>query len=229
MTSDPFCTLPISHRKVLVGLVLAMVALLTIHVVLQIYHYEFRRLPWLLRQFFDVDEEDSLPTWYATSLHLLTSALLFLVALRKRAERDRWTGYWYGLSLVFLALSMDEVAGLHETINSVTPFSWVIPGAIAAAVFGLAYTRFLLHLPPRTRWLFFLSGCVFLGGALGVERATDWYKDAHQLNTLAYNLWNAVEEGLEMSGVVLFIHAVLGYMGAIQNTRVSIIVAPPRA
>jgi hypothetical protein len=217
---------------VLIGLVLATLTLLSIHVALQVYHYEFRRLPWLMRQFFDVDEEDSLPTWFATSLHLLTAALLYLIARRKRAERDSWTGYWYGLSFVFVALSMDEIAGLHETINSVTSFSWVIPGAIAATIFGLVYIRFLWRLPPRTRWLFILSGCVFLGGALGVERATDWYKDADQLNTLAYNLWNAVEEGMEMSGVVLFIHAVLGYMGAIRNTpetsQVDIIVAPPR-
>ncbi|MCH8039862.1 MAG: hypothetical protein IH977_05880, partial [Nitrospinae bacterium] len=83
-------------------------------------------------------------------------------------------------------------------------YSWAIPGGITAAIFGLAYLRFLRHLPARTRWLFVVSGCVFLGGAVGVEMSTDWYDDEDLLDTLAYNLWNTVEEGLEMGGVVLF-------------------------
>jgi hypothetical protein len=45
--------------------------------------------------------------------------------------------------LAFAALSMDEVAGLHEIFNSLVDFSWAIPGGIAAAVFGMAYIRFL--------------------------------------------------------------------------------------
>ena len=101
-------------------------------------------------------------------------------------------------------LSMDEIAGLHETVNSLIDFSWTIPGGILAALFDLAYLRFLLHLPSRTRWLFLLSGIIFVTGAVVVERSTDWYDDEDLLNTLPYNLWNALEEGLEMGGVVLF-------------------------
>ena len=57
-----------------------------------------------------------------------------------------------------------------------------------------------------------VAGCVFVGGAIGVEKWTDRYDERNLLNTLAYNLWNAVEEGMEMRGVVLFIHALLEYM-----------------
>ena len=117
---------------------------------------------------------------------------------------------------------MDEIAGFHEALNDIVDSSWAIPGGIAAAIFGLAYLRFLWHLPAQTRWLFVLSGCVFLGGAVGVEMSTDWYKDQELLNTLAYNLWNAVEEGMEMGGVVLFIYALLRYMGPGQGVRVDV-------
>ena len=55
-------------------------------------------------------------------------------------------------------------------------------------------------------------------------RYTDWYEERELLDTLAYNLWNAVEEGLEMAGVVLFIHALLGYMGRGQGARVDVVV-----
>ena len=103
-------------------------------------------------------------------------------------------------------------------------YSWAIPGGIVAAIFCLLYLRFLWHLPAQTRWPFAVSGCVFLGGAVGVELSTDWYEDQNLLNTLAYNLWTAVEEGMEMGSVVLFIHALLGYMGREQGARVDVIV-----
>ena len=201
-----------------------VVGLLAIHCALQLWHYQWNELPWSLRQIFDVDEEDSIPTWYSTSALLLTSVLLLLISQRKRAEQDPWVRYWYGLSLTFAALSLDEIAGFHETLNSMIDYSWAIPGGIMAATFGLLYLRFLWHLPAQIRWLFVVSGCIFLGGAVGVELYTDWYDDENLLNTLAYNLWTAVEEGMEMGGVVLFIHALLGYMGREQGVRVGVIV-----
>lgn len=201
-----------------------MVGLLAVHVVLQIWHHEWHELPWLLRQIFDVDEEDSLPTWYSASALLLASALLWLVSRRKRVDHDPWAAYWYGLSLAFAVLSMDEVAGIHESLNTLLEFSWAIPAGIAAAFFRLAYIKFLSHLPARTRRLFVASGGLFLAGAIGVEMSTDWYAEEDLLNTLAYNLWTAVEEGLEMGSVVLFIYAVLEYMGRGQDAHVDVVV-----
>ncbi|MGA1199095.1 MAG: hypothetical protein ACO36I_21595, partial [Candidatus Latescibacterota bacterium] len=77
----------------------------------------------------------------------------------------------------------------------------------------------------QTRWLFVISGAIFVGGAVGVEMSTDWYEDADLLNTLAYNLWTAVEEGMEMGSIVLFIHALLQYINQEQNAYVSLNVA----
>ena len=226
MRTDPKFGVRIVPAK-LVGLLLAIVAtLLLIHIILQVWHYQWQELPWLLREFFDVDEEDSLPTWYSSSALLLAAVLLFLIAQQKRQESDRWTKHWYGLSLTFLVLSMDEIAGVHEAINAVTDFSWVIPVGAAAALLGLAFVRFVLHLPVATRNLVVISGVVFLSGAVGVEWATDWYKDADRLSTLAYNFWTAAEEGLEMVGVVLFIHALLGYMAEGRDIPVDVTVDP---
>jgi hypothetical protein len=55
---------------------------------------------------------------------------------------------------------------------------------------------------------------------LGVERAIDGHADQKPLNTLAYNLWTAVEEGMEMCGVRLFIYAMLGSMGGARGFRI---------
>jgi hypothetical protein len=199
-----------------------VIGLLSIHVVLQIWHYEFEKLPWLLRQIFDVDEEDTIPTWYSANALLLTSGLLYLISQRKRIDKDPWVRYWYGLTIGFVFLSMDEIAGFHETVNGLAEFSWAIPGGIVAAIVGLLYLRFLWHLPAQTRWLFIIAGAIFVGGAVGVEMYTDWYEDEDLLNTLAYNLWTAVEEGMEMGSIVLFIHALLQYMNLEKNARVGV-------
>jgi hypothetical protein len=205
-------------------LTIIVIGLLTIHSLLQICHYEWEKIPWPVRQLFDVDEEDSIPTWYSTTALFLASSLLFLISRLKRADRDPSLLYWYGLTAAFAALSLDEIAGFHETLNSQVDYSWAIPGGIAAAVFGLAYLRFLWRLPSQTRWLFILAGAVFVGGAVGVEMSTDWYADEDLLNTLAYNLWNTVEEGMEMAGVVLFIHALLKYLAGEGGAKIELII-----
>ena len=222
--TTPYYRLDLSAGGLVRHLTIVVIGLLTIHCSLQLWHYQWEELPWELRQIFDVDEEDSVPTWYSTMALLLASALLWLISRRKRAEQDSWSRYWYGLSLGFAFLSLDEIAGFHETFNTLVDYSWAIPGGIVAAVIGLLYLKFLWHLPAQTRWLFIVAGAIFLGGAVGVELYTDWYDDEELLDTLAYNLWTAVEEGMEMGGVVLFIHALLDYMGREQEIRVDVIV-----
>jgi hypothetical protein len=73
---------------------------------------------------------------------------------------------------------------------------------------------FLLHLPIKYRLLFIVSGFIYLGGALGVELGTISYEENDQLDTLAYNLWNAVEEGMEMFGIILFASALTSYLSS---------------
>jgi hypothetical protein len=210
--TEPYYQLDLSTGCLVRYLTILVIGLLTVHCSLQIWHYQWDEVPWPLRQIFDVDEEDSVPTWYSANALLLASVLLFLISQRKRQDRDPWARHWYGLALGFAVLSLDEIAGFHETLNSLVDYSWAIPGGIVGAIAGVLYVRFLWHLPADTRWLFIVAGAVFLGGAVGVEMSTDWYEDQDLLNTLAYNLWTAVEEGMEMGSIVLFIHALLKYM-----------------
>jgi len=216
--------LQVSSRKLVRALSATVIGLLLVHVVLTVWHYRWREVPWPLRQLFDVDEEENLPTWYSAAALLLTATFLLLLALRKRTQHDPWARYWLGLALAFGLLSLDEIAGLHETFNSMFESSWGILGGVVAAVFGLAYLRFLRDLPAFTRWRFLAAGVLFVGGAVGVEMATDWYDDRDLLDTLSYNLWTAVEEGLEMTGVVVFLHALLGYMGGSGSSSIAVAV-----
>jgi hypothetical protein len=184
-------------------------SMLGIHVLLNLIHYQVHDLPWLARQIFDVDEEDSFPTWYSASALLLTSLILWINA---RAHRNlgsslRW--HWYGLSIGFLVLSVDEIAGMHETLNSLIDVSWAIPGGVLALFIGGVYLRFLSKIDRKTAIQFVLGGALFIGGAVGVELGTEPYLENDELNTLAYNLWTAVEEGMEMGGGLIFLKALL--------------------
>lgn len=184
-------------------------SLVGIHVLLNLFHYQVHDLPWLVRQIFDVDEEDSFPTWYSASALLLTSATLWINASFQRKSKSPHTWHWYGLSVGFLLLSIDEIAGMHETLNSVIEISWAIPGGVLALFLGGIYLAFLFQLERKTAIQFVIGGALFVGGAVGVELLTEPYLENDELNTLAYNLWTAVEEGMEMGGVIVFLNALL--------------------
>ena len=149
--------------------------LLVIHVLLTVLHYQLIELPWLLRQLFDVDEENNIPTWFSSIVLLIASALLALHAGRLHHEQQAWTRYWRLLAAGFLLLSLDEMAGLHETLNSSIEASWAIYGLLVALICAVLLLRFLYHLPTPTALLFILSGAIFVGGAVGVELYTEPY------------------------------------------------------
>ena len=172
----------------------------------------FVDLPWLLRELFDVDEEESIPTWFSSMLLLITSITLFLVAILCKQNKDKNANYWLGLGAGFAFMSVDEIAGFHETLNTVTQVSWAVPGLVVALVVGGMYLKFLTALPSATAIRFMMSGAIFVGGAVGVELATEPYLYNDALDTMAYNLWTPVEEGMEMGGVILFLSSIFDYM-----------------
>jgi len=134
---------------------------------------------------FDVGEERSIPTWFESIQFLLCSMLLAVIAVAKKQRNDRYSLHWSVLSAIFLLLSLDEVASIHEAIGAqserllhgttgFTPsgaisFFWVVPGGLFVFIVLLAYLRFLAHLPKRTRRWFVFAGAVFVLGALGFE------------------------------------------------------------
>lgn len=207
-------------------LAVVITSLLCIHVILTVCHYRVVELPWLLRELFDVDEEESIPTWFSASLLLLVSATLCLIGRLERRDGDRYALYWFGLAAGFLFLSLDEIAGFHETLNTIIDISWAVPGLVIVAMVGIAFLRFLLALPSSVAARFLIAGAIYVGGAVGVELATEPYLYNDELDTLGYNLWTPVEEGMEMGGVLIFLATLLQYMK--DNWTTTIIVAPSR-
>lgn len=207
-------------RRIAWQLFAVIVLLCLIHVlVMGIFYaglFDFKQdyglLYWQIT-IFDLDEEESFGTWFNAIILLFAALLLYIHARGRQLVADGWYGWWLLLAIGFLLLSIDEIVGLHEYLNSaLKEVSWTSVAAPAVAVVALLFIPFLLHLPGRTRILFAAAAVLYLGGALGVERWADRFADQDLLDTLEYNLWTAVEEVMEMSAVVLFIYALLAHM-----------------
>jgi hypothetical protein len=202
--------LTIAPRALTLVLLVVALTLLACHAALSIYHYRVHAVSWLLRQLFDVDQENNVPTWYSDFLLLTAWALLWR---KKKVDGDPWCRYWRVLAVGFLLMAIDEIAGVHETINSAIAMSWTIPAGIMVLVLGIAFVPFLLHLPRRTALWFAVSGAVYVAGAVGIEGTVGSTLVGQDLqDTLAYCMSTLVEEGMEMLGVIMFISALLQYM-----------------
>jgi len=123
---------------------------------------------------FDPNGEANIIAWYSASTLLLCSFLLGIIALVKKMNYGDYTRHWGILSLIFLYLSVDEAALIHEMavkplrdlfdLGGFFYYGWIIPAGVAVLVVGLAYLKFLFHLPSKTRWLFLVAGGISLGG-----------------------------------------------------------------
>ena len=212
----------IKHEKIISPICGIAVGLVLIHIALQAFHYYYQELPWLLREIFDVDEEESFSTWFSAILLLICSMLLFLIAKFKKKRQEAYILHWYGLALGFCILSMDEVVGIHETINTITEVAWTVPATWMTFFLLLVYWKFLIDLPVHARKQFLIAGSVYLSGGLLVEHLADYYVEAFEMDNFGYNLLTAFEESLEMAGVILFISALLKYLATENSDTVLI-------
>lgn len=170
---------------------------------------------------FNFDTEKNIPTLYSSVSLLFSSSLLLLISTYHKRQKEPYL-LWLGLALIFLFLSIDEFATLHEnligpvreTLNTsgALYFAWVIPYSALLVIFLAFYFRFLLNLPKKSMILFLLSGTIYISGAIGFELIGGLRAESHGLNNLVYSLITTAEELLEMLGIALFIYSLLVYI-----------------
>jgi len=171
---------------------------------------------------FNLDEENNIPTYFSSIILLTACILLAVIGLWKQQKGARYARHWLFLSIVFLFLSIDEAASIHELVN--TPFrvtygvsgmfrfAWVLFAIPLVVLFGISYLKFLLIIPKRIRLRIILAGILYVGGALGCELISGWYQDTTYDVGFNYAMLTALEETLEMIGVTVFIYALLEYI-----------------
>lgn len=170
---------------------------------------------------FSFDAEKNIPTLYSSFAIIIASLLLFIIAFTLRKQGSSYFS-WLGLAIIFLFLSVDEIASIHE--NFIGPvremfntsglfyFAWVIPYGIAVVVFVISYFKFLINLPKKIMILFVVSGFIFVSGAIGFELLSGRQAELYGKDNLAYSIFYTCEELLEMLGIATFIYTLLSYI-----------------
>ena len=170
---------------------------------------------------FHLEAEANVPAWYASAQLLVVGLLLGLFAYTRFDRSARETWLLAALPLVFVALSVDETAGLHEWIGYRTDV--LLPGgsrdgtAFAATgiwmiVLGLPLVAFFGYALRRLRPFFAAPGvlaryvaglAVFMTGAAGVEVLVNFVEP----DSPAHTAQVFFEEVLEMTGVTTMLWA----------------------
>jgi len=230
----PCCvTLVISPKKVAVILILVVLGLIAAHAGTRYLRF-FQGHEYQLgfeRQF-NLDKENNIPTWYSSSALLLSALLLTVTGFANKQRGNPYTYHWLGLAAIFLFLSLDEAASLHEmTHNLLHPrlggvgyfhgflyFSWVVFGAIFVLIVGGIYLPFVAALPVQTRRLFLIAGILYVGGELGIDMLGGRHAYFYGYNNFTYAMFVACEEALAMLGNVVFIYGLLTHLGSLKSS-----------
>ena len=171
---------------------------------------------------FNVDEEGNIPTFFSTFLLLFAAVLLGVITILKKKQMDSYASYWTVLSFGLFFMAVDEASAMHEKLIypirmllgdgelGIFTFAWVIPFILIICVLALFFVRFLLHLPPKTKLTFLVAAILYIGGAIGLELIEGLYTEAHGLD-FTYSMMTAIEESLEMAGIIIFNWALLAY------------------
>ena len=180
---------------------------------------------------FDLDAEATLPAWYQTAMLLASAALLWMIGASRPATGG-FRRHWKFLAWVFVYISADENAGLHETIgfwisehsgDSMGVYAWLIPGLAFVIFIGLVSWRFLKSLPPPVRTGMMIAAAVYVAGAAGVELLEAPMDPL--VGTLPFSIMVVIEETLEMAGLVMFIHALLSHLSTLPR-HTALVVEP---
>ena len=182
-----------------------------------------------LVRLFNLGDEQNIPTWYTSATLLLCTIFLAYIAATKKRLGLPYTTHWSALSIIFLFLSIDAIATIHDRtierplIELLNPrgflhFPWVIPGTILVLLLAIFYSRFLFHLPTKTRFLFIVAAFFYIGGGLALEMVSAYLMDYHVHQILLRGLVATSQEFFEMVGIIIFIYALVTYIGLHLNT-----------
>jgi len=168
----------------------------------------------------NVDVEPSIPTYVSVVNLLLASMLIFIIYGHEKTNKRKDAGYWLFLSILFLYLSVDESAKIHENFSNIHRYlvhkelvspilntnQWLPYGAFFVFVVSIILFPFVMKLPTDTRRYFLIAGCVFVTGAVGLEYLSALMGDAlpESRKHTGRMVQLLFEEGFEMYGVGIF-------------------------
>lgn len=171
------------------------------------HHFINTELPDFLVQRFNIDAEANIPAWLSTILLFSVSMTAFFIyRLDSGLSRvdSRWRKFWIGLGLLFLFLSLDEAAQIHEIIDQLTDIKWIfIYAPIVGSIFFACVFYFVVIRKQDFEIRNWIIGglIVFALGGLVIE----WINYAFHLRYALRQISYVLEEGLELIGVTMIL------------------------
>jgi hypothetical protein len=166
---------------------------------------------------FNLNMENNIPTWYASFVFLICSASAWLISISNEHSHDRFQ--WKIIATIFLLMSLDEGASLHEYVGGVIKgfarfegnlyFAWVVPAMIIIPFGALYFFRFWLRLSLKYRLILALAAIIYFGGAVGMEIIAGSLYENGQSKSMSYVSLTVIEESMELSGQWLFLFTLL--------------------
>lgn len=176
----------------------------------------------VIARLIDLDRERALPTWYASMQWFCVAGLLWLFAMPRITRQSHRSLLLLALPAVYVMLSIDEVAQLHESMGTAldalllqqpreaTPLAktgfWIV---FVGIPFVLAFMVVIAALMPYIRqfpqpFVKLVGGtAVFLVGAIGVEGLSNFVTQGSALATVQV----VVEEVFELVGATVVLWA----------------------
>ncbi|MGD1809492.1 hypothetical protein ACP6PL_29225 [Dapis sp. BLCC M126] len=212
----------LSPKQVIRFFIFIIIGLSITSIIGQFFEYYTQHNSQELIDKINVDGEYTIPSLFSSFNLIFSSVLLGLISRKKLQNQDKYTRKWIGLSVIFFYLALDETISLHEQLihplrkllnaTGIFYYTWVIPGLILVIAVTLIYWKFVQALPPKIKYLFFLSGIFYVGGAIGMEMINGYYAYLYDSEMFVYEILVTIEEFFEMLGIAVFIYALLCYL-----------------
>ena len=174
-----------------------------------------------LIRIFELGSEHNIPTHFSALLILFSALLLFFIFFVETTKNSWSKTYWLILAGGFFFMAADETYQVHEklidpvqhllpgTSFGIFYFAWVIPYFIIVLTIAVFFARFLMKIPSKTKNRFLIAAAIYLGGAIGIELIGGYYFELHGSDNFTYNMIQTVEESMEITGLIVFIWALL--------------------
>lgn len=171
---------------------------------------------------FDLDSDLTIPSWYSSMILGAAALLLFLIAAASKNRDPKNVLHWAFLGVIFTYLSADEGVAIHEMalpfaqkfgLSGVLTFAWLIAAIPFTIITGMAYIPFLLRIPREIAIKLFLAGVIYITGIIGMGMVSGaLFSTLEHHKSFVFSLLAAVEEGMEICGVTIFIVALLDHL-----------------
>ena len=223
-----------SHWSVLIVLVGIMLLILTLHLIFMTAKTGSPEY-WELVGLFDMDSEISLFTWYSTVILLFVpSVLLFYIGWQKRQAKEKLSWGWFVVSALFLFLSIDDGAMIHEKVSTINrliglqdvlsgvnsplfAWSWWVIYLPIVAILGVILVRWFFSLPARTKILIATAIMVAVGGQVGMEAVSSFVSNSS--GEYVGPVWRGLQKFTGRLGLSVFLFAIIDYMLSTPNIK----------